>query len=250
MYTIAQFANRSGISPSALRFYERKGLLVPAGRLPNGYRVYAPDQVETARLIGSLRESDVSLADIAQFLALDAAGRRQILVRWRQEAAARLLSIQMADQYLRGLRPEDPQIHLQRWEEESLLLWFPATAPPQPLPFGPAVAERWRELERLGVTVLSGGYVRTLDVADGRLAGEVGFRIKPGRRKLPAGARLQPVGPVLFATLECPLEDDLAAHRIFRFLHEFGFTPAGLSLERYLDGVSDRFELMIAVARG
>lgn len=245
MYSIAQFADRTGISPSALRFYERKGLLTPAARLPNGYRVYSPEQVEEALLINSLRQTGVSLAAIQAFLTQGGEGRRALIAQWRREVADRLLSIQMADQYLQGLRPEEPQIHLQRWEEPSVLLWFPAEAPPAPLPFVAAAEAQGRRLK--GCRVLSGGYARTLDMAQGRLQGEVGFRVEPGFRRLPDGARAQTVEPTLFVTLTCGLEDDRSAHRIWRFVAHFGFAPTGLCLERYLPGVTDGYELLVAV---
>ncbi|GEN13162.1 MerR family regulatory protein [Myxococcus fulvus] len=49
MLSISQFSKRCGISASALRFYERKGLLVPVERQENGYRAYSPQQVVEAR---------------------------------------------------------------------------------------------------------------------------------------------------------------------------------------------------------
>ncbi|HWI61138.1 MAG TPA: MerR family transcriptional regulator [Symbiobacteriaceae bacterium] len=249
MLSITQVADRTGLSPSALRFYERKGILVPAERLPNGYRNYAPEQVKEAQLINSLRQTGASIAAIREFLAQDALGRQHLLAQWRSEVAARLLSIQMADQYLQALRPDAPQIHLQRWEEPSALLWFPAAAPPQPLPFTPAIERHGRQLERLGNKVLSGGYVRTLDLAGGQLTGEVGFRVAPGLRRVPDGARVEPVDPVLFVTLECGIEDDQSAHRIWRFIHDFGFVPSGRTLERYLLGLPDVYQIMVAVDR-
>lgn len=248
MLTITQFADRTGISPSALRFYERKGLLLPTQRLENGYRVYAPAQVAEAQLINSLRQAEVSLEEIRRFLALDPQARSALLARWRSEVNARLLLIQMAGQYLERLEPENPQIHLHRWEEPSLLLWFSVTAPAGgPLPFASAVVEHGRRLERLGLPVLSGGYVRTLDLEGGRLTGEVGFRVEPGRKRLPPGARVQEAPPALFATLECSPEDEKAAHRIFRFMEQFGYQPTGLHFERYLAGEERRYQLMIGV---
>jgi DNA-binding transcriptional MerR regulator len=227
MLTIAQFADRTGITPSALRFYERKGLLQPAQRRPNGYRVYTAEQVAEAQLINSLRQADVSV-----------------------EFAARLLTIQLAGQYLQGLQPDQPQIYLHRWEEPSVLLWFPATGPVGPLPFAAAITDHAQSVDRLGLSVLSGGHARTLDVVGGQVIGEVGFRLAPRKGpKAPAGARLQAVEPTLFATLECLVDDDKAAHRVFRFLHQFGYRPSGLSLERYIPGVTDRYQLLIAVAQ-
>ncbi|MGK4005751.1 MerR family transcriptional regulator [Sorangium sp. So ce1036] len=248
MLTISQFADQSGISPSALRFYQRKGLLVPASRRENGYRVYAPGQVADARFLSSLRAAGISLSAIREFLRLDGPAREAMLGAWRREMAARLLSLQIADQYLRGMGASQPPLHLEHWKEPSVLVWFPATAPEGPLPFRADVLARKRELLRRGISVLTSGYVRTLDLVDGQLHGEVGFRIQP-RRRLPRGARRQDVPPTLFATLECAARDEKAAHRVFRFLHELGFQPEGLHLERYLPGAPDGYLLMIAVQR-
>ncbi|MDF2629090.1 MAG: hypothetical protein K0R39_2921 [Symbiobacteriaceae bacterium] len=248
MLTIAQFADRTGISPSALRFYERKGLLMPTQRLPNGYRVYAPDQVADAQLINSLRQADVSVAAIREFLRFDREGRARLIAQWQKEVTARLLTIRMAGQYLHGMGPDQPPIHLHRWEEPSLLIWFPALGPAGPLPFVQAVAQRTQEADRLRLPVLSGGYVRSLDVIGGRISGEVGFRVT-GKKglKLPTDARVQEVPPTLFATIECYVDDDKSAHRVFRFMQQFGYQALGLSLERYIPGESDRYQLLIAV---
>jgi len=248
MLTISQFADRSGLSASALRFYERKGLLTPARRWDNGYRAYSVAQVAEARFISSLRAAGISLSAIRDFLKRDTRARETMLASWRQELAARLLSLQVADQYLRGLGAKAPLLHLEHWAEPSVLVWFPASAPERPLPFRDAVATHKRELERRGTVVLTSGYVRTLDREGGRLVGEVGFRIKAGRRT-PPGARRQELAPTLFATLECGLRDDVAAHRVFRLLDELGFTPEGPHLERYLPGAVERYLLMISVRR-
>ena len=37
---IGELAARTGMTASAIRFYEQSGLLPPAGRGPNGYRIY------------------------------------------------------------------------------------------------------------------------------------------------------------------------------------------------------------------
>ena len=142
MLSISHFSERCGLSPSALRFYERKGLLVPARRLENGYRAYAPEQVADARFLGSLRAAGIPLRSIRDFLRRDARSREEMLTAWRQEMAARLLSLQVANQYLRGLRPERPPLHLEHWSEPSVLIWFPASAPEGPLPFRAEVASR------------------------------------------------------------------------------------------------------------
>lgn len=209
--------------------------------------MYHPSQVPVARFINSLRETGVPIAEIRSFLKLDAGKREALLARWQDEVASRLLSIRIASQYLHGLKPDKPQIHLERWEERSQLVWSPVSGPPGPLPFAGQVAARKRELERRhGFKVITSGYARTLDFRDGRLEGELGFRVKP-RRPIPAGLRVEEIPPTLFATLECTLNDDKASHRVFRFLDQFGFRPSGLHLERSLPGISDRYLLMLSV---
>jgi DNA polymerase-3 subunit beta len=63
-------ARESGLSVSALRFYDGAGVLAPASVDPDtGYRYYAADQVVVARLVGSLRRVGMPLAGIRQVLA-------------------------------------------------------------------------------------------------------------------------------------------------------------------------------------
>lgn len=68
--TIGRMARESGLSVSALRFYDGAGVLIPATVDPaSGYRYYTPDQVVTARLVASLRRVGMPLAGIREVLA-------------------------------------------------------------------------------------------------------------------------------------------------------------------------------------
>lgn len=70
LMTIGAFANRTGLSVSAIRFYAARKLLAPADVDPSsGYRRYAEGQIPDGRLIRDLRRLEMPLADIA--LALD-----------------------------------------------------------------------------------------------------------------------------------------------------------------------------------
>jgi DNA-binding transcriptional MerR regulator len=63
-------ARESGLSVSALRFYDRAGVLVPADvDARSGYRYYAPDQLAAARLVAALRRVGMPLAGIRTVLA-------------------------------------------------------------------------------------------------------------------------------------------------------------------------------------
>lgn len=70
LISIGQFAEQTQLSLKALRLYHDKGLLTPAHIDPfSGYRYYTRQQVAQARYIRLLREMEMPLAMIEQFLA-------------------------------------------------------------------------------------------------------------------------------------------------------------------------------------
>lgn len=67
---ISEVAQRSGVSASALRFYEAKGLIVSVGR--RGLkRLFGPDVLERLALIALGRTAGFSLDEIARMFAPD-----------------------------------------------------------------------------------------------------------------------------------------------------------------------------------
>ncbi|MFD5651178.1 MerR family transcriptional regulator, partial [Streptomyces sp. NPDC127039] len=94
LLTIGAFAKAARLSPKALRLYDELGLLPPARVDPvTGYRRYAPEQVERARLVAWLRRLGMPLARIRHVCSLDAgaaAGEvRAFWARAEAETAAR-----------------------------------------------------------------------------------------------------------------------------------------------------------------
>ena len=72
LLTIGRFARLAGLSVGALRHYDELDLLRPARvDRATGYRLYRPDQLETARTIVRLRDLEVPLDTIRQLLATD-----------------------------------------------------------------------------------------------------------------------------------------------------------------------------------
>lgn len=64
---IADVAERAGLAPSALRFYEKRGLITPAGR--NGLRrLYTADVLARLALISCARSAGFTIAEIARFV--------------------------------------------------------------------------------------------------------------------------------------------------------------------------------------
>lgn len=62
---IGTVARRSGLTVSALRYYDEAGVLVPAVVDPaSGYRFYSLDQVRLARLVARLRRVGMPVADL------------------------------------------------------------------------------------------------------------------------------------------------------------------------------------------
>lgn len=71
LFKIGQIAGQLGVAPSALRFYEREGLIRPAARSRAGYRLYDSTSVEQLRFIRAGQAIGFSLDDIKALLVLD-----------------------------------------------------------------------------------------------------------------------------------------------------------------------------------
>ncbi len=67
---IGEVARRSGLTVSALRYYDEAGVLVPIVVDPaSGYRFYGPTQVRLARLVARLRRVGLPVAVLRQVVA-------------------------------------------------------------------------------------------------------------------------------------------------------------------------------------
>ena len=68
--TIGEVAKRSEVNIQTIRFYERKGLVLPAARSVSGYRQYTDEAVKRVRFIKHAQESGFSLREVANLLSL------------------------------------------------------------------------------------------------------------------------------------------------------------------------------------
>lgn len=90
MLTIGEFARATGLTAKALRLYDELRLLAPADvDERTGYRRYAPEQADRARLVARLRSAGVPLRRIATIVELDdrEAAAAELLSYWRQVEA-------------------------------------------------------------------------------------------------------------------------------------------------------------------
>ncbi|MET9410012.1 MerR family transcriptional regulator [Streptomyces sp. NPDC002935] len=93
MRSIGEMARDSGLSVSALRFYDRGGVLVPAWVDPvSGYRWYDPGQLDEARLLARLRRAGMPLADIRLVLAGWSSADTDLVLKLLQTHVRRLES--------------------------------------------------------------------------------------------------------------------------------------------------------------
>jgi DNA-binding transcriptional MerR regulator len=120
---IAEAAKSAGVNPQTLRYYERRGLLKPAGRGRSGYREYSADDVRMLRFVKRAQELGLSLTDV------------QALLKLRRTPAARRQSVRkVAEVRLADL---DRRIaDLTRMREPSDISYTRATPAPTPtVPF-------------------------------------------------------------------------------------------------------------------
>lgn len=77
-FSIGQLATRAGVNIDTVRYYERDGLLSPAGRLASGYRRYGEAELKRLRFIRRAKVLGFTLEDIRSLLSLSgsAASRR------------------------------------------------------------------------------------------------------------------------------------------------------------------------------
>jgi DNA-binding transcriptional MerR regulator len=70
-FTIGELAAQSGMTPDALRYYERLGVIAPVKRTRGGFRVYTADVLERLRFIKQAQRHGLTLAEIRELLRLD-----------------------------------------------------------------------------------------------------------------------------------------------------------------------------------
>jgi DNA-binding transcriptional MerR regulator len=70
MLTIGKLAAQADLSTTALRFYEREGLLSPASKSPSGYRLYDAEALARVNFIRHAQQCGFTLTEINELLAV------------------------------------------------------------------------------------------------------------------------------------------------------------------------------------
>jgi DNA-binding transcriptional MerR regulator len=125
--SVGQLAAASGMTPKALRHYDRVGLFHPDEvDEQTGYRWYRAERLPRARLIAALRGVGVPLEEVARCLGgEDPASVDAVLLRHRQRLEARLARVRGDLHRLAHLQTDGPP-------DEPAPTGLPDGAPPAP----------------------------------------------------------------------------------------------------------------------
>ncbi|MGF6348070.1 MerR family transcriptional regulator [Variovorax sp. W2I14] len=104
--TIAEVAQRTGLTAHTLRYYERIGLIATVSRAPGGQRRYASADMDWLAFLLRLRETGMPIQGMQAFAGLRSQGdasvgeRREMLEAHLAEVRARVEALQQSMQAL------------------------------------------------------------------------------------------------------------------------------------------------------
>ena len=116
-FRIGDVARRSGVGIETLRFYEKSGLIEPAGRTGSGYRLYDSSVFERLSFIKKAQSVGFRLEEIARIIDESAAGKRPCK-DVRRLAAEKLAELDQRIKELQRYRRELKET-LAAWEHEG-----------------------------------------------------------------------------------------------------------------------------------
>lgn len=114
---IGEVARRSGIGVETLRFYEKSGLLTPAGRTASGYRLFEPGVFDRLDFIRKAQATGFTLDEIASLIRESEAGGRPC-EEVRRLAAGKLAALDKRIAELTRYRAELAET-LEAWDREG-----------------------------------------------------------------------------------------------------------------------------------
>lgn len=105
--TIQQLARRTGLAESALRYYERIGLIERVPRDDSsGHRRYPPELVSTIESLACLRDTGMSVADMRRYVQNShrgpaaAADQHRLFAEHAERLAEQIARLQLRRQYV------------------------------------------------------------------------------------------------------------------------------------------------------
>ncbi len=99
-YTVKEIAEKTGLKPHVLRYYEKEGLLPNVKRTQGGIRQYTEKDLEWLGLIRCLKNTGMSIKQIRDFVSLSLRGpetlqkRCEMLQCHREDVLANISAMQ------------------------------------------------------------------------------------------------------------------------------------------------------------
>ena len=100
MYSIQDVSKKTGLTAHTLRYYEKEGLISGVERSQGGFRQYTDEDLERLGLICCLKNTGMSIQEIARFVQLTHEGnhtlqeRVELLRAHRENVLARIAEME------------------------------------------------------------------------------------------------------------------------------------------------------------
>ena len=100
MYSIQDVSKKTGLTAHTLRYYEKEGLISGVERTQGGFRQYTDEDLERLGLICCLKNTGMSIQEIARFVQLTREGdhtlqeRVELLRAHRERVLERMAEMQ------------------------------------------------------------------------------------------------------------------------------------------------------------
>jgi MerR family transcriptional regulator, copper efflux regulator len=154
---IGELARRSGLATTALRYYEKAGLLPRSARTVSGYRDYAGDTLPRLTFVRAAQAIGLTVAEIREVIGIRDCGTApcahllELIERHRAQVRARSNELQQLEQDLALVAEQGARVDPAECDPAGICTIIPAQAPDVRLPTrvrrgrsdgGPARAER------------------------------------------------------------------------------------------------------------
>ena len=111
MYSIQDVSKKTGLPAHTLRYYEKEGLISGVERTQGGFRQYTDEDLERLGLICCLKNTGMSIQEIARFVQLTREGdhtlreRVELLREHRERVLERMEEMQKHLEKVTWMRP-------------------------------------------------------------------------------------------------------------------------------------------------
>ncbi|WPK13092.1 MerR family transcriptional regulator [Lysinibacillus louembei] len=249
LMNIQDFSERTGISKSALRYYEQKNLLFPWGRSTNGYRLYSDDQIATVKLISSLRLAGIPIKDIQIYLLENEETRRQeMMENWIYNVKKTRDLLMVSLRYLES-DSISKEIYLIEKNAEQII-WF--TAESKTGEFKGHFSKRRGELQKLNIP-FKNCYLKYLSGKD-FIKAQIGFGVPTDLKinDLTEFALIENMPKCICIAM--PFNEPLSKiqnsyNKLMSYALEHKWTPIAPILERYYGENFTELELLMPVTQ-